>query len=72
MERRVHRGSEQPLKVRAADGLGLELIHHDEEPELQVEVAVRARGVETEPRTLVEEDVSFELPKSVRRLTVVQ
>ena len=32
----------------------------------------RERNATVETRTLVEEDVSFELPKSVRRLTVVQ
>ena len=32
----------------------------------------REHGASVETRTLVEEDVSFELPKSVRRLTVVQ
>ena len=32
----------------------------------------REHNATVETRTLVEEDVSFELPKSVRRLTVVQ
>ena len=44
----------------------------DDKDEAEVERLKREYGAEVEERTLVEEDVSFAPPKSLRSLTVVR